>query len=136
MQYAYTTDTGVLSQFVGYSVEAGDTSYIKEFEYAAHKAINQGAGSWVVCAGDYGWHLIYVTYTVSNTGHTQYAPNWAENVEKEGTFENLFYEMVKTKNISNISTTRRTQIITSIKSDDTVSKMQDRYQDLLDMDKE
>ena len=44
--------------------------------------------------------------------------------------------MVKTKNISNISTTRRTQIITSIKSDDTVSKMQDRYQDLLDMDKE
>lgn len=136
LQYAYTTDTGVLSQFVGYSVEAGDTRYIKEFEYAAHKAINQGAGSWVVCAGDYGWHLIYVTYTVSNTGHKQYAPNWAENVEKEGTFENLFYEMVKTKNISNISTTRRTQIITSIKSDDTVSKMQDRYQDLLDMDKE
>ena len=80
--------------------------------------------------------MIYVTYTVSNTGHKQYAPNWAENVEKEGTFENLFYEMVKTKNISNISTTRRTQIITSIKSDDTVSKMQDRYQDLLDMDKE
>lgn len=135
LQYAYTTDTSVLSQYIGYSVDAGDTSYIKEFEYAAHKAINKGAGNWVVCAGDYGWHLIYVTYTFSPEGGAQYTPNWEDNVNKEGTFENLFYEMVKTKNISNISTTRSTQIINEFKSDDTVTTYQTRYQDLLDMDK-
>lgn len=135
LQYAYTTDTSVLSQYVGYSVDAGDTSYIKEFEFAAKKAIEGGAGSWTVCAGDYGWHLIYVTYTFDNTGVAQYTPNWEANVEKEGTFENLFYEMVKSKNISDISTTRSTQIIKEFKSDSTVTTWQSRYQDLLDMDK-
>lgn len=134
LQYAYTTDVSVLSQYVGYSVDAGDTSYIKEFEYAAKKAIEGGAGSWAVCAGDYGWHLIYVTYTFGNSGVAQYTPDWENNVEKEGTFENLFYERVKSKNISNISTTRSTQIIKEFKSDSTVTKWQARYQDLLDID--
>ncbi|MDE6586016.1 MAG: hypothetical protein K2K80_04990 [Clostridia bacterium] len=133
LQYAYTTDTAVLSQYIGYSVDAGDTSYIKEFEYAAHEAIKGGAGSWAVCAGDYGWHLIYVTYTFDNTGVAQYTPDWEANVDKKGTFENLFYEMVKSKNISDISTTRSTQIIKEFKSDNTVTKWQSRYQDLLDI---
>ncbi len=133
LQYAYTTDTSVLSQYLGYSVEAGKTSYIKEFEHATHKAINNGAGSYAVCAGDYGWHLIYVTYTFDNKGGNQYSPNWAENIEKEGTFENLFYEMIKKNTISDISTTRRTQIITEYKTDETVTTYQNRYQDLLDL---
>ena len=133
LQYAYTTDTGVLSQYVGYSINAGDTDYIKEFEHAAHKAVNSGAGSWAVCAGDYGWHLIYVTYTFDNKGIAQYTPDWAANIDKEGTFENLFYEMIKTNDIKDISTTRRTQIITEYKSDSTVKKYQERYQDLLDI---
>lgn len=132
LQYAYTTDTGVLNQYVGYSVNAGDTEYIKEFEHAAHEAIKGGAGTFNVCAGDYGWHLIYVTYTFSPNGGSQYSPVWTEdNVKTEGTFENLFYEWVKSNDISDISTTRRTQIITEFKNDDTVVTYENRYKDLL-----
>ncbi|MBD5584476.1 MAG: hypothetical protein HDQ88_05290 [Clostridia bacterium] len=134
LQYAYTTDVGVLSNYLGYTVEAGDTSYIKEFEYASHEAIKSGAGSYAVCAGDYGWHLIYVTYTF-DIGE-QYSPVWSdENVKTEGTFENLFYEWVKSRNLSDISSTRRKQVLNTYKSDDTVTKYQNRYQNLLDLDK-
>ncbi|MDE6666997.1 MAG: hypothetical protein K2K38_01455 [Clostridia bacterium] len=140
LQYAYTTDTGVLSQYLGYSVQAGDTSYIKEFEYAAHLAIagdenfEGGAGSYVVCAGDYGWHLIYVTYTF-DAGKNQYDPQWDKNIDKEGTFENLFYEWYKSKNLSNISTTRKNKIITDFKLDSTVTKHESAYKNLFELDK-
>ena len=143
LQYAYTTDTGVLSQYLGYSVQAGDTSYIKEFEYAAHlaiagdkdKGIEGGAGSFAVCAGDYGWHLIYVTYTFDVDAY-QYGnqPNWAENIDKEGTFENLFYEYHKGQNLSNISTKTRNRIITDFKVDSTVTKYESRYKNLFELD--
>lgn len=137
LQYAYTTDTGVLSQYVGYSVQAGDTSYIKEFEYAAHEAVKKGAGTYYVCAGDYGWHLIYVTYTFE-AGDIQYGeePDWQNNIETEGTFENLFYEWYKDNTLSNIGTKRKGQIITDFKVDATVTKYESRYQNLLDLDKD
>ena len=142
LQYAYTTDTGVLSHHLGYSVQADDTSYIKEFEYAAHlaiagdsdKGIQGGAGSYAVCAGDYGWHLIYVTYTF-DAGKDQYEPKWAENINTEGTFENLFYEWYKSKNLSNISTERRDSIITNLKVDETVTKYESTYKNLFELDK-
>lgn len=135
LQYAYTTDTGVLNQYIGYSVDAGDTNYIKEFEHAAHAAISKGAGNFTVCAGDYGWHLIYVTYTFDAKGGAQYSPDWTKEniIEKEGTFENLFYEWVKSNDIADISTTRRTQIITEFKNDDTVVTYENRYKDLLQL---
>lgn len=132
LQYAYTTDTGVLSQYLGYSVTLGDTTgYIKEFETAAHEAIERGPGAFNVCAGDYGWHLIYVTYTFSPDGGEVYTPNW-DNVKVEGTFEYMFYEWIKSNDIKEISTTRRTQIMTQFNKDTTVSKYQSRYQNLLD----
>ncbi len=133
LQYAYTTDTGVLSQYLGYSVKIGDdTGYIKEFEYAAQKAIAEGAGAFAVCAGDYGWHLIYVTYAFSPEGGAQYNPDWS-NYDVEGTFEYNFYEWIKSTNIGTISTTRSTYIVTRFNDDDTVVKYQSRYQDLLDL---
>ena len=134
LQYAYTTDTGVLSQYVGYSINALDTDYIKEFEYAAQQAVNKGAGNFTVCAGDYGWHLIYVTYTFDTEGDAQYEPKWTkERIEAEGTFENIFYEWLKDKTISDVSTSRRKQIIAEYNNDKTVTKYQKAYQDLLDM---
>lgn len=136
LQYAYTTDTGVLSQYLGYSVDIGDdTGYIKEFEYAAQSAIENGAGSFAVCAGDYGWHLIYVTYTFSPEGGEQYQPDW-KNITQEGTFEYYFYEWIKGTDIGTISTTRRNQIITRYSDDNTVTLYESRYQDLLDLDSE
>ena len=94
LQFAYTTDTSVLSQYAGYTVSAYETNYVKEFEYAAKLAISNGAGAFTVCAGDYGWHLIYVTSVFDNNstndGETYKSPNW-DRVDEEGTFENLFF---------------------------------------------
>jgi len=134
LQFAYTTDTGVLSNYVGYSVSAYDTSYIKEFEYAAKKAISEGAGSFVVCAGDYGWHLIYVTYAFDTQGGKVYGEDvdWSR-ISEEGTFENLFFEWIKSKDLSDVSTTRRSKIISDFNKDSTVTRYRDRYQDLLDL---
>lgn len=133
LQYAYTTDTGVLSQYLGYTVTLGDTTgYIKEFETAAHVAIEKGPGSFNVCAGDYGWHLIYVTFTYPND-EAVYQPNW-DNITVEGTFENFFYEWLKNNDIKEISTTRRTEIMTQFNVDSTVNKITSAYQDLLDLD--
>lgn len=135
LQYAYTTDTGVLSQYLGYDVTLGDTTgYIKEFETAAQAAIENGPGSFNVCAGDYGWHLVYVVYTFEAEGGAVYGePNWKDNVGVEGTFENFFYEWVKSNNIKVVSTTRRTQIMAQFNTDTTVNKIQSAYQDLLDL---
>ena len=135
LQFAYTTDTSVLSNYIGYSVSAYDTNYIKEFEYAAKEAVGRGVGAFAVCAGDYGWHLIYVTH-VFEAGNNYDPDNlkWEENVEVEGTFENLFYEWVKSTKLTDISSKLRTQILNDFNSDDTVTKYQKRYQDLLDLD--
>lgn len=137
LQYAYTTDTGVLSQYLGYTVEAGDTSYIKEFEYAAHQAVNNGEGAFSVCAGDYGWHLIYVTYTfdigADNESRAVYQPDWT-NITKEGTFEYMFYEWIKDHDIEEVSTTRRTQIVNKYaKEDVTVKKYEKVYKNLTNL---
>ena len=132
LQFAYTTDTSVLSNYIGYSLTAYDTSYIKEFEYAAKWAVGNGVGSFAVCAGDYGWHLVYVTH-VFEIGDN-YEPKW-DRIDTEGTFENLFYEWVKSNDLKDISTTRRTQILNDFNKDATVAKYQSRYQDLLDLDK-
>ena len=141
LQFAYTTDTSVLSQYVGYSVQAYDTSYIKEFEYAAKLAISQGEGSFTVCAGDYGWHLIYVTYTFDKF-ETYSNLDWTNNVKVEGTFENLFFEWLKDKNLSDVTTTHRSKLLSDYRKEEsdsnknnvTVVKYEKRYQDLLDLD--
>lgn len=138
LQFAYTTDMGVLSQYVGYSVSAYNTSYIKEFEYAAKLAVANGEGSFTVCAGDYGWHLIYVTYAFDfGTDGVVYTPDWVNNVEVEGTFENLFYEWLKSTDLADVTTNRRDKIISDFGKETgdhiTVVKYQSRYQNLLDL---
>jgi hypothetical protein len=135
LQYAYTTDTSVLSQYIGYTVSAYSTSYIKEFEYAAQQAVGNGAGSFTVCAGDYGWHLIYVTDTYKPEGNTVYTPVWSEErVNTEGTFENKFYEWIKDSILSDVTSNKRSVIIEYFDNDDTVTKYEKTYQDLLELD--
>ncbi|MBE7087989.1 MAG: hypothetical protein E7370_00480 [Clostridiales bacterium] len=131
LQYAYTTDTAVLSEYVGYSVGAGATQFIKEFEYATQEAIKNGPGSIAVCAGDYGWHLIYVTYTFNFEGGAVYnTPDWSK-IEEEGTFENLFYEYVKSSDLGTAETGLRTTLIQNFSGDESVTHYEDRYQDLV-----
>ncbi|MCH5148633.1 MAG: hypothetical protein J1G05_04625 [Clostridiales bacterium] len=136
LQYAYTTDTGVLSNYIGYSVDAAKTNYIKEFEYAAQKVINEvGAGGFAVCAGDYGWHLIYVTYAFESDATTFSADelDWTKIDKEEDSFEKLFYEWIKSKDIPDITSTRRNEILTQFNIGKTVTKYQKAYQDLLNL---
>ena len=115
LQYAYTTDTGVLSEYVGYTVGAYTTSYIKEFEYAAQYAIREGGeGTFVVCAGDYGWHLIYVTYVINADENGEvYDVDWSK-ITQEGTFEYNFYEMLKSSDLENASSRHQREILQSL----------------------
>lgn len=135
LQYAYTTDTGVLSQYIGYTVSAFDTNYIKEFEYAAKQAVEAGAGNFSVCAGDYGWHLIYVTDTFSVDGGEVYAgAQWtSERIETEGTFENLFYNWLKDSELKNITSKQQSTIIHMYGGSVTVTLYEDAYKDLLEI---
>lgn len=134
LQYAYTTDTAVLSDYIGYAVSAYDTDYIPEFEYAAQAAVDEGAGTIYVCAGDYGWHIIYVTATFDTVGGAVYGDdvNWtAEYVLKEGTFQNLYYNWIKDSTLSDVTSARRSVINQQFGGDDTVTTYEDTYKDLL-----
>ncbi len=134
LQYAYTTDTGILSKYIGYSVSAYTTSYIKEFEYAAQQALRMGVGAFKVCAGDYGWHLIYVTDTFKCEGGEEYIPVFSkENVEAEGTFENRFYEWIKDSDLTSEATLKRSEIIRDYVNDDTVKTDKNVYKDLSEL---
>lgn len=135
LQYAYTTDTGILSKYIGYSVSAYSTSYIKEFEYAAQQALRMGVGAFKVCAGDYGWHIIYVTDTFAFNGGNKYTAVFSkENVETEGTFENLFYEWIKDSELTSEATLKRSEIIRIYSNDDTVKTDKNVYGDLSAID--
>ena len=134
LQYAYTTDTAVLSDYIGYAVSAYDTDYIPEFEYAAQAAVDEGAGTIYVCAGDYGWHIIYVTATFDTAGGAVYGDdvNWTtEYVLKEGTFQNLYYNWIKDSTLSDVTSARRSVINQQFGGDDTVTTYEDTYKDLL-----
>ena len=101
---------------------------MKEFEYAAQEAVRGGAGTIVVVPTDYGWHIIYCTFTFS--GNTPYTFDWNE-IEEEGTFSNLYYEALKASNLTTYSSSRQTEIINSFDNDTCVTVHEDRYQDLI-----
>lgn len=135
LQFAYTTDTAILSQYLGYSISAYETSYIKEFEYAAQQALRMGTGAFKVCAGDYGWHLIYVVDAFSFEGGEVYTPEWTkERIETEGTFENKFYEWIKESTLSDEVSSKRSEIIQTYSNDTTVTKYENAYKDLLEIE--
>ncbi len=137
LQYAYTTDTGVLSQYIGYSVSAYETNYIKEFEYAAQEAVKEGAGAFKICAGDYGWHIIYVTETfdisgeLANGGSEVYKPQFtAERVEQEGTFENRFYNWIKDSHLAKEVTLKNNTVLKEYNTDKAVKVYKDAYKNI------
>ncbi|MDE7084314.1 MAG: hypothetical protein K2O81_03630, partial [Clostridia bacterium] len=131
LQYAYTTDTGVLSQYIGYTVSAYDTNYIKEFEYAAKEAVKEGVGTFKVCAGDYGWHLIYVTETFETSGSAVYNPDFSTaNVNREGTFENRFYTMKKDSELANEVSLKQSAVLKEYNNKKAVTVYSEAYKDL------
>ncbi len=133
LMFAYSTDTGCLNTYFGYAVSPYKTDFVKEFEYAAQEAIRGGVGSYVVCATDYGWHIVYASF-VYKTGDV-YGGYKAAEKETEGSFSNLFYESLKTSAAQNYSTEKQNEVLNRYNNDDSVSLYKDKYKDLLEMDK-
>ena len=127
LSFAYNTDTAGLNSYLGYAVSPNSTDYMKEFEYAAQKAVRGGAGTIVVVPTDYGWHIIYCTF--SYAGSTPYTFDWNE-IEEEGTFSNLYYEALKASNLTTYSSSRQSEIINSFNNDSCVTVYEERYSDL------
>lgn len=131
LMFAYSTDTGCLNKYFGYTISAYDTSFVKEFEYAAKYAVEQGVGTYVVVPSDYGWHIIYCTF-VFEEGNT-YTFNWSD-IEKEGTFSYLFYEALKDSTAGSLATSIESRVVNDYNNDTCVSKYESRYADFSALD--
>ncbi len=132
LMFAYSTDTGCLNTYFGYAVSPYKTDFVKEFEYAAQEAVRGGAGTYVVCATDYGWHIVYASY-VYKTGDV-YSGYVEADKEVEGTFSNLFYESMKSSAATNYSTEKQNEVLNRYNNDDSVKLYKSRYKDLLELD--
>ena len=136
LMFAYSTDTGCLDTYYGYSIESIDTatSYVKEFEYAAQDLItNAGAGAYAVVATDYGWHIIYVTFVFD--GGLTYADGFVYGDRREeGTFSYYFYQANKQSLAENYASDRQSEYDILLNTDSTVTRYESRYSDLLEMD--
>ena len=131
LMFAYSTDTGCLNTYMGYAVSPNKTNFVPEFEYAAQYAVSKGVGSYVVCATDYGWHIIYVSF-VYGEGDVYGGYNAAEK-DVKGSFSNLFYESLKATTASNYSSEIQNNVLNVYNKEDNVTLYKSRYQDLLDM---
>lgn len=127
LMFAYSTDTGCLNKYYGYSVtsEEDATSYVAEFEFAAQEAIKGGTGTYYVVATDYGWHILYVSFVYN--GGVVYA-NGFNNADRtvEGTFSNLFYQAKK----SSATSDKDSQIRVKLNTESVVKLYEKRYEDL------
>ena len=131
LMFAYGTDPGCLNTYLGYSVSPNGTKFVKEFEYAAQKAVEGGAGSYVVCATDYGWHIIFASYVYTADVYGGY--NHDEALNKKGSFSNLFYESLKSSATTTYSTEIENSVLNQYNNDDSVTLYKDNYKDLLEL---
>ncbi|MGN0822879.1 MAG: hypothetical protein ACI4NG_03805, partial [Candidatus Gallimonas sp.] len=127
--FAYNTDTAGLNKYLGYSVSAYNTSFVKEFEYAAKKAVEGGVGTVTVAPSEYGWHIMYCTFSYAN--QTPYAFAFAD-VVREGSFSNLYYEALKSATVDGYSNAMQTQVVNAYSA--CVTVYESRYADLKDLD--
>ena len=134
LSFAYNTDTAGLNSYLGYAVSVEKTDFVSEFEYAAQLACKEGAGSYVVVPSDYGWHIIYCTFSFVENGSGEIEPfafDWDEK-DTEGTFSNLYYESICANATTRYTTIRQSYIINEYTQCATVYK--DRYADLTGLD--
>ena len=135
LSFAYNTDTAGLNDYFGYVISTGATDNVPEFEYAAQYVCRQGAGSYVVVPSDYGWHVIYCTFSfVADEEGNVIAPytfNWDDRTT-EGTFSYLFYEALCADLVSEYASIRQSNAIEDFK--DCAVVYEDRYADLSGLD--
>ncbi len=140
LSFAYNTDTAGLNSYLGYMISPYQTSYMKEFEYAAQLAVSLGAGSYVVVPTDYGWHIIYCTFSfadvstenggdgVAFTFDREQAEGGANEVEDS--FSYLYFEQLKS-DVVDSEISRRQSAILEKYVDDSSEKHEGAYKDLL-----
>ena len=135
LSFAYNTDTAGLNDYFGYVISTGATDYVPEFEYAAQYVCRQGAGSYVVVPSDYGWHVIYWTFSFVAGGEgnviAPYTFIWGDRTT-EGTFSYLFYEALCADLVSEYASIRQSNAIEDFK--DCAVVYEDRYADLSGLD--
>ena len=133
LMFAYSTDTGCLNSYLGYSIAAKEesTSYVAEFEFAAQSAINDGVGTYYVVATDYGWHIIYVSFVYE--GGEVYSGFDYDARNTEGTFSYYFYQSKKSSTVSSYTETKDSMIRYKANNDTVVTLHKDRYEDLLNI---
>ncbi len=140
--FAYSTDPGSLNTYLGYAVTPYKTNFVDEFAYAAQYVIEKGVGNYVVCATDYGWHIIFASFVYDRTGEKNDATKASHvyggythaDKDKEGTFSNLFFESLKTSAAKNYTTEKQNTVLKSYNNDASVTLYKDRYEDLLKLD--
>ncbi len=137
LSFAYNTDTAGLNTYLGYSVSPYKTSYMSEFEYAAQQVVKNGAGSYAVVPTDYGWHIIYCTFSfrdAADAGKNAFEFTWAQDRKfEEGTFSYLYYESLKSTAVSTFTSNRQSDAIDTY-VDDCSTIFEDRFADLKDLD--
>ena len=133
LMFAYSTDTGCLNTYFGYSVSPFGTSFVPEFEYAAQYAIRElGVGGYVVCPSDYGWHIIYVSYKLpQGPVFGDAADITSEMLEEEGSFYNLYFESLKSASAQNYQTIVENQVLVEYNNGSCVTLYEARYEDLM-----
>lgn len=138
LSFAYNTDTAGLNTYLGYSITIGKTDFVSEFEYAAQYVCRQGAGSYVVVPSDYGWHIIYCTFSYLREDGASEEDSIVPFVyddslkDVEGTFSNLFYEALRADIVQQYQSLAQTNAINAYESCATV--YEERYADLSGLD--
>ena len=133
LQFAYSTDPGCLNKYLGYSISKYDTQFMKEFEYAAKLACSLGVGAYTVAPTDYGWHIIYCTFTFN--GGDVYGEYNVANKTKKNTFEYYFYEAMKSSIVKEYQQVMENKKINEYNTDGCVTIWKDRYSDYTVLDK-
>lgn len=132
LMFAYSTDPGCLNTYKGYAVSPYGTDFVPEFEYAAQYAVSKGVGTYVVCATDYGWHIIYTTFAYG--AGDVYGGYVSAEKDVEGTFSNMFYESLKKSLANNHANETQNSVLNQYDNDDCVTRFKSRYKDLLELD--
>ncbi len=135
LSFAYNTDTAGLNTYLGYAVTPKKTDFVSEFEYAAQEVCKKGAGHYIVVPSDYGWHIIYCTFSFTDdlTPFGAAGSFDAADKDTEGSFANLFYEAQKTAATNSYSSNKQTDIINRF-AEVGSTVYEDRYADLSGLD--
>ena len=135
IMFAYSTDTGCLNTYLGYTMSSLENKYVPEFAYAAQTAVSKAVElqkpTYVVCATEYGWHIMYVS--VAYAGGNVYDGYIPTERDVEGTFSNLWFEALKANSADISKNKMEKDVLGDYDNKDSVKKYKERYEDLLNL---